>query len=86
MKFTREFFEDRVLIIRNREQLDRVLGDLEVSGKLEHSKIGEITVKTFPMLVYKGRFESIDIAEIEEDAVLQLKYDPDFSKRVVEFN
>ena len=86
MKFTREYFNDKVLVLRKQEQLDKILSDLQESGKLEHSKIGEITVKTFPMLVYKGRFESIDIAEIEEGAVLQLKYDPDFNKRVVEFN
>lgn len=80
MKFTREFFEDIVLIIRNREQLDGVLGDLEVSEYLTVEKV------KFPILAYQGRFKSIDISEIEEDAVLQLKYDSDFSKRVVEFN
>lgn len=38
MKFTREFFEDIVLIVRNREQLDGVLGDLEVSEYLTVEK------------------------------------------------
>ena len=79
MKYTREFFEDRVLIIRNQEQLNRVLGDLETTGE-------DLSVKTFPMLAYQGRFKSIDISEIEESAVLQLKYDSDFSKKVVEIN
>lgn len=79
MKFTREFFEDRVLIIRNQEQLNQVLEDLETTGE-------ELSVKTFPMLAYQGRFKSIDISEIEESAALQLKYDSDFSKTVVEIN
>jgi hypothetical protein len=77
MKFTREFFEDKVLIIRNQEQLNRVFEDLETIGE-------ELSVKTFPMIAYQGRFKSIDISEIEESAVLQLKYDSDFSKTVIE--
>ena len=79
MKYTREFFEDRVLIIRNQEQLDRVLEDLETTWE-------DLSVKTFPLLAYQGRFKSIDISEIEESAALQLKYDSDFSKTVVEIN
>ena len=79
MKYTREFFEDRVLIIRNQEQLNCVLGDLETTWE-------DLSVKTFPILAYQGRFKSIDISEIEESAVLQLKYDSDFSKNVVEIN
>lgn len=79
MKYTREFFEDRALIIRNQEQLNRVLGDLETTWE-------DLSVKTFPILAYQGRFKSIDISEIEESAVLQLKYDSDFSKNVVEIN
>jgi hypothetical protein len=34
--------------------------------------------------VYQGRFKSIEVVEIDESAVLQLKYDPDFNRRVVE--
>lgn len=84
MKYTREYFNDTVLILRKQEHLDKLLSDLQESENLEDSKMGEITVKNFPMLVYQGRFESIDIVEINESAVLQLKYDPDFNRRVVE--
>lgn len=80
-KYTREYFDDAVLILRKQEHLDTLLSYLQ---KSEDSKTGEITIKKFPMLVYKGRFDSIDVSEIEEGAVLQLKYDPDFNKRVIE--
>lgn len=81
MKYTREYFNDTVLILGKQEHLDKLLSDLQES---EDTEIGEITVKKFPMLVYQGRFKSIEVVEIDESAVLQLKYDPDFNRRVIE--
>lgn len=83
-KYTREYFNDTVVILRKQKHLDELLSDLRDSEKLNDSKLSEITVKKFPMIVYQGRFKSIDISEIDESAVLQLKYDPDFNRRVIE--
>lgn len=81
MKYTREYFNDTVLILRKQEHLGKLLSDLQES---DNTEMGEITVKKFPMLVYQGRFKSIEVVEIDESAVLQLKYDPDFNRRVME--
>ena len=75
--YTREYFDDKVLILRRQEQLDSIL-------KSFNSKDSEIKVKNFPMIVYQGLHKSIDITEITESNLLELKYDKDFSKRIIE--
>lgn len=75
--YTREYFDDKVLILRRQEQLDSIL-------KSFNSKDSEIKVKNFPMIVYQGMHKSIDITEITESNLLELKYDKDFSRRIIE--
>lgn len=78
MKYDKDFFKDKVLIIREQGQLDKLLNDFECNKS-------EIDVKEFPMIVYEGRFKGIDISEISIGGLTQLKYDIDFSRSVVEF-
>ena len=75
--YTREYFDDKVLILRRQEQLDSILMSF-------NSNDSEIKVKNFPMIVYQGMHKSIDISEITESNLLALKYDNDFSKRIIE--
>ena len=75
--YTREYFEDKVLILRSQEQLVSIL-------KSFNSKDSEINVKNFPMIVYQGHHKSIDVSEITEGNLTKLKFDKDFSKRVIE--
>ena len=75
--YTREYFDDKVLILRRQEQLDTIL-------KSFNSNDSEIKVKNFPMIVYQGMHKSIDITEITESNLLELKYDKDFSRRIIE--
>ncbi len=76
-KYTREYFNDKVLILRRQEQLQEVLDSFDF-------ELEEIKVKTFPMLVYKGLHESINISEITESNLNKLKCDKEFSKRIIE--
>lgn len=75
--YTREYFDDKVLIIRRQEQLEEIL-------KSFSSEDIEIVVKNFPMIVYQGRFKSIDVSEISETNLNKLKCDKDFSRRIIE--
>jgi len=75
--YTREYFDDKVLILRRQEQLDTIL-------KSFNFKDSEINVKNFPMIVYQGMLKSIDVSEITESNLTKLKFDKDFSKSVIE--
>lgn len=57
MKYDKEYFKDKVLVIRTQEQLDKILSDFECDK-------WDINVKEFPMIVYEGRFQGIDICDI----------------------
>lgn len=75
--YNREYFDDKVLILRKQEQLDIIMKDFG-------SPNFKLSVKQFPMIVYQGLHKSIDISEITESNLLELKYDKDFSKRIIE--
>lgn len=75
MVYTDEFLKDKVLIIRNEKDLNKVLNDFNFKDK------GKLS--NFPMIVYKNRF-SIDISEIEEKNLNKLKKDKKFSKQIVD--
>ncbi len=75
--YTREYFDDKVLILRRQEQLQSVLESFNF-------KDSEIKVKEFPMIVYAGVHKSIDISEIIESNLNKLKCDKEFSKRIIE--
>ncbi len=75
--YTREYFDDKVLILRRQEQLQSVLESFNF-------KDSEIKVKEFPMIVYAGMYKSIDISEITESNLNKLKCDKEFSKRIIE--
>lgn len=78
MKYTREYFEDKVVVVRNLSQFQEILNDLAIS-KLE-------IAMEYPSIVYQGLHKSIDISGITEENLLKLKYDPDFSRTVIEIN
>ena len=78
MTYTRDCFKDVVLVLRTKEQLEKVLKDLECD------LTDELTNKEFPIIVYMGLHESIDISEITEENLNKLKRDKDFSRRVFE--
>lgn len=78
MKYDKEYFKDKVLVIRTQEQLDKLLNDFECDKS-------DINVKEFPMIVYEGRFKGIDISHISIGNLVQLKYDTDFSRTIEEF-
>lgn len=77
MVYTDEYLEDKVLIIRNEDYLNKILNDFSFKDKGNLSK--------FPMIVYKNRF-SIDISEIEETNLNKLKKDKKFSRQIIELN
>lgn len=78
MIYTRGYFKDVVLVLRNKEQLEKVLKDLNCD------LTDELMQKEFPVIVYMGLHESIDISEITEENLNKLKRDKDFSRRVFE--
>lgn len=45
--YNREYFDDKVLILRRQEQLGKIMKDLGTDAV-------ELTVKEFPMIVYQG--------------------------------
>ena len=78
MIYNKEYFKDKVLVIRTNEQLDKILSDFNCDKS-------DVKVKEFPMIVYGGRFESIEICEISIGNLSQLKCDPDFNRTIEEF-
>ena len=75
--YNREYFEDKVLILRRQEQLDTIMKDFG-------SPNFKLSIKEFPMIVYQGMHKSIDISEITESNLNKLKCDKEFSKRIIE--
>lgn len=78
MKYSREYFADKVLIVRRLEQLQIVLKDLETTAD-----ISTITTE-FPSIIYQAQHKSIDISGISEENLLKLKSDKDFGRRIIE--
>ncbi len=77
MIYTDEYLEDKVLIIRNEKDLNKILNDFNFKDK------GKLS--NFPMIVYKDRF-SIDISEIQENNLKKLKKDKKFTRQIIELN
>ena len=75
-KYTEEYFEGKVLVVRRQEQINKIKEDLEVTVELKPL--------TFPVIIYQGLYSSIDVSEITEENLLKLKCDKEFSRRIVE--
>ena len=75
-KCTKEYFEGKVLVVRRQEQINKIKEDLEV--------IVELKPLTFPVIIYQGLYNSIDVSEINEENLLKLKCDKEFSRRIIE--
>ena len=75
-KYTKEYFEGKVLVARRQEQINKIKEDLEVTVELKPL--------TFPVIIYQGLYSSIDVSEITEENLLKLKCDKEFSRRIIE--
>lgn len=75
--YSKDFFNNTVLVVRNKEQLEKILSDLNVKNL-------EISNKTYPIIIYQGLNQSIDMSEIEESSLLKLKYDNEFNRKIIE--
>ena len=75
-KYTKEYFEGKVLVVRRQEQINKIKEDLEVTVELKPL--------TFPVIIYQGLHSSIDVSEITEENLLKLKCDKEFSRRIIE--
>ena len=75
-KYTKEYFEGKVLVVRRQEQINKIKEDLEVTVELKPL--------TFPVIIYQGLHNSIDVSEITEENLLKLKCDKEFSRRIIE--
>ena len=75
-KYTKEYFEGKVLVVRRQEQINKIKEDLEVTVELKPL--------TFPVIIYQGLYSSIDVSEITEENLLKLKCDKEFSRRIIE--
>lgn len=75
MKYTKEWFNGKVLVIRNPEHFETLKRDLEITT--------DIAVE-FPSIVYEGLHKSIDISGISEKNLLKLKTDKEFNRRIIE--
>lgn len=76
MKCTEEFFNDYVLIIREKKQLEKIMLDFNISNK------GNLN--NFPMIVFKN-VNHISISGIEENNLIKLKNKRLATKEIVEF-
>ena len=74
MIYSREWFEDKVVIIRKPEHLEILKGALKITKDIEVE---------YPSIVYKG-INSIDIRGITEENLLKLKTDKDFTRKIIE--
>ena len=77
-KYTKDYFEGKVLVVRRQEQIDKIKEDLEVKAELKPL--------TFPVIIYQGLHKSIDVSEITEQNLNKLKCDKEFSRRIVELS
>ena len=75
-KYTKEYFEGKVLVARRQEQINKIKEDLEITVELKPL--------TFPVIIYQGLHSSIDVSEITEENLLKLKCDKEFSRRIIE--
>ena len=75
-KYTEDYFEGKVLVVRRQEQINKIKEDLEVTVELKPL--------TFPVIIYQGLYNSIDVSEITEENLLKLKCDKEFSRRIIE--
>ena len=75
-KYTKEYFEGKVLVVRRQEQINKIKEDLEATVELKPL--------TFPVIIYQGLYSSIDVSEITEEDLLKLKCDKEFSRRIIE--
>ena len=75
-KYTKEYFEGKVLVARRQEQINKIKEDLEATVELKPL--------TFPVIIYQGLYSSIDVSEITEENLLKLKCDKEFSRRIIE--
>ena len=75
-KYTKEYFEGKVLVVRRQEQIDKIKEDLEAKAELKPL--------TFPVIIYQGLYKSIDVSEITEQNLNKLKCDKEFSRRIIE--
>ena len=63
-KYTEDYFEGKVLVVRRQEQINKIKEDLEVTVELKPL--------TFPVIIYQGLYNSIDVSEITEENLLKL--------------
>lgn len=75
-KYTKDYFEGKVIVVRRQEQIDKIKEDLEVKAELKPL--------TFPVIIYQGLHKSIDVSEITEQNLNKLKCDKEFSRRIIE--
>ena len=75
-KYTEEYFEGKVLVVRRQEQINKIKEDLEVTVELKPL--------TFPVVIYQGAYSSIAVAEITEENLLKLKCNREFSRSIIE--
>lgn len=61
---TRNDLEKWIVAIHSQEELDEVLEMLKIENKT--------TLSNFPMIIYQGQNESINISEIEEENLEKL--------------
>lgn len=61
---TRNDLDKWIVAIHNKEELDEVLEMLEIKNKT--------TLSNFPMIIYQGENESINISEIEKENLEKL--------------
>ena len=75
-KYTEDYFEGKVLVVRRQEQIDKIKEDLETKVELKPL--------TFPVIIYQGLYNSIDVSEITDENLNKLKCDKEFSRRIIE--
>lgn len=76
-KYNEEFFNTNVLVIRQQFQIEELLKNFK-------EQTVKLNVKEFPMIVYQGLHQSIDISEITENNLTKLKSDKSFKRKIVE--
>ena len=77
--FNRENLSKRVVILREPKHLDKLCKDLKIYTVT-------LTVQKFPMIVYEDQAKSIDVSEIDEDKIDQLKKENLYGRTVLEYN
>lgn len=75
MKYTKDWFNGKVLVIRKPEHFEMLKRDLEITANLSVE---------FPSIVYEGLHKSIDISGISEENLIKLKSDKEFNRHIIE--